>query len=456
MLKCDVAVIGGGMAGAMAALGAGRGGKKVILFTKGAGATTLSSGAIDVCGSPISAPGVPLSRFLSVRENLFETIARMPHHPYSVLALNNPDDPAGGMMAMIEETMGFLREKLRVAGMGLLGDASRQKPAPTMLGTWKLTSFVQATQQLGAPEGKTAVAGIIGLSAPDAGSLASSLQATLAATGLGGGDRIEHFEVELGGRKTWTMEEACLELARPGGLKAFLGLLEEAAGNRYRTILIPPVLPPVSTDVIAVDLKAAHSAVADQMKELRLPGGTIIKEMLATPPSTPGRRLKDALDTALESAGVEVFRASASGFERNRKALASCSVEVNGATRHIQADAWVLASGKFIAGGLKKDRAFSEANLNLPLFCDGRQVDEIFTQRLLRRNVLADHPVFGVGLMTDRRLRPIDQDGKVILENLFAAGSVLGGYNYHTGGCGLGLCCLTGYRAGREACVEIL
>jgi glycerol-3-phosphate dehydrogenase subunit B len=73
----------------------------------------------------------------------------------------------------------------------------------------------------------------------------------------------------------------------------------------------------------------------------------------------------------------------------------------------------------------------------------------------LRREVLADHPAFGVGLMTDRRLRPMDQDGKVVLENLFAAGSVLGGYNYHTGGCGLGVCALTGYRAGREANGEI-
>lgn len=433
MLSCNVAVIGGGLAGSVAALSARRRGAKVILITKGPGASALSSGAIDICGSPTASPGLPWSRFLSVRDNIYETIARAPHHPYSVLALNNPDDPSGGLTAMIEEATGFLRDELSKSGISLQGDSNRQRPAPTMLGTWKLTSFVQSCQQLGIPEGDIAVAGIRGLSAPDSDSLAASLQMTLAATGLGSGEPIEHFEVELEGRETWTMEEAAEHLSVPKNLDAWFEKISRAAAEKYRTILIPPLLP--------------ASALSG---ELRLKEGAAVKEILAAPPSTPGRRLQDALAAALEAAGVEFAHSEAREFERNGNALVSCSVDMNGAQRRLQSDKWVLATGKFITGGIKKDRAFHETALNLPVFCGDRKVEEVFTQKMLRKQILADHPAFSVGLMTDGRLRPVDQDGKAILKNLFAAGSVLGGYNYHTGSCGLGVCALTGHRAGRE------
>src|SRR4029077_16711619 len=44
---------------------------------------------------------------------------------------------------------------------------------------------------------------------------------------------------------------------------------------------------------------------------------------------------------------------------------------------------------------------------------------------------------FRSGLATDERLRPLDDTGLAPFENLFAAGSVLGGYNY-AGPCGFG------------------
>ena len=46
-LTADVVVVGGGMAGACAALAAREQGAKVLLVSRASGATTLSSGAID-------------------------------------------------------------------------------------------------------------------------------------------------------------------------------------------------------------------------------------------------------------------------------------------------------------------------------------------------------------------------------------------------------------------------
>jgi len=53
-------------------------------------------------------------------------------------------------------------------------------------------------------------------------------------------------------------------------------------------------------------------------------------------------------------------------------------------------------------------------------------------------------------LMTDKRLHPMNDDGTAPYSNLFAAGAVLGGYDY-SGPCGFGVPILTGWLAGRFA-----
>jgi glycerol-3-phosphate dehydrogenase subunit B len=54
------------------------------------------------------------------------------------------------------------------------------------------------------------------------------------------------------------------------------------------------------------------------------------------------------------------------------------------------------------------------------------------------------------GLMTDRRLNPLDEEGRPQYGNLYAAGAVLGGYDYG-GSCGFGVPILTGWLAGKFA-----
>ena len=46
----DVLVIGGGMAGLVAGISAAESGASVLVVRKGEGATTMSSGAIDIAG----------------------------------------------------------------------------------------------------------------------------------------------------------------------------------------------------------------------------------------------------------------------------------------------------------------------------------------------------------------------------------------------------------------------
>ena len=100
---------------------------------------------------------------------------------------------------------------------------------------------------------------------------------------------------------------------------------------------------------------------------------------------------------------------------------------------------------------ITKNDAFRENLLDLPLFCGDEPVGKIWTKKMLGASVLDRHDAFAVGLITDDSLKPVDADGQVIYSNLFAAGSILGGYNYHSDGCGMGVCILTGRLAGKEA-----
>ncbi len=175
-------------------------------------------------------------------------------------------------------------------------------------------------------------------------------------------------------------------------------------------------------------------------------------ELLAAAPSPHGWRLQQALDRALAGARVEVLRGAASGFDSYAGALTA--VRVDG--RAIRADAFVLATGRFIGGGLEAGRApgapagsrsVREPLLDLEVFFEGRPAAE---QGVALRHLeyLSPEPAFRAGLLTDSRLRPLDRERRPAFDNLRAAGAILGGRDY-ADGFGFGVPLLTGRLAGR-------
>jgi anaerobic glycerol-3-phosphate dehydrogenase len=83
------------------------------------------------------------------------------------------------------------------------------------------------------------------------------------------------------------------------------------------------------------------------------------------------------------------------------------------------------------------------------VFHDGSPVARLGT-RLQHIQYLDPAAELRAGLATDRWLHPLDGDGQGIYDNLYAAGAVLGGYDY-SGPCGFGVPILTGWLAGRFA-----
>jgi glycerol-3-phosphate dehydrogenase subunit B len=161
-------------------------------------------------------------------------------------------------------------------------------------------------------------------------------------------------------------------------------------------------------------------------------------ELLASPPSPHGWRLHQAI-------GLEAVKAEIQSFDSNAGVITSARA----GDRTYRADAFVLATGHHIGGGLSGGRLPSEPLLKLGVFHGGQNVVSMGT-RLQHLQYLDPAEELRSGIATDRQLRPLDGDGRVAYDNLYAAGAVLGGYDY-SGSCGFGVPILTGWLAGRFA-----
>jgi glycerol-3-phosphate dehydrogenase subunit B len=161
-------------------------------------------------------------------------------------------------------------------------------------------------------------------------------------------------------------------------------------------------------------------------------------ELLASPPSPHGWRLQQAI--ALGTTKGEV-----ASFEVARKSVTSARV----GDRTFRADAFILATGMHIGGGLVGGHLTREPLLKLGVYHDGEAVTRMGT-RLQHLQYLDPAEELRIGVSTDSRLHPFDDDGRVPYDNLYAAGAVLGGYDY-SGPCGFGVPILTGWLAGRFA-----
>ena len=161
-------------------------------------------------------------------------------------------------------------------------------------------------------------------------------------------------------------------------------------------------------------------------------------ELLASPPSPHGWRLQQAI-------GLGAIRAEITSFETERgRVTAARSSE-----RVFHGDAFVLASGRHIGGGLRAARSTVEPLLGLGVFYEGKPAGTLGS-RLQHLKYLDAAAEMRIGLMTDRKLNPLDEEGRPRFDNLYAAGAVLGGYDY-AGTCGFGVPILTGWLAGKFA-----
>jgi anaerobic glycerol-3-phosphate dehydrogenase len=303
------------------------------------------------------------------------------------------------------------------------------------------------------------------------------LDAVRIATELDTAVQTLHLALEKGGLKFeggWRTRGLYADvhgLARPGNLVPATvagGELHALAGRRVAVVGVPQVgdydaastaqalkelhgIEAFAEDVSIADLPSSASLTdlygrrAPTLAKARAasvaypPGFTGLPpdsfELLAAPPSPHGWRLQQTI-------GLGAVRAEVRSFESEGGRITAARAVY----RAFRADAFVLATGHHIGGGIRGGRKAVEPLLGLGIFLDGNPASA-GGARLRHLEYLDPAAEMQSGLMTDNRLHPLDDEGRVPYSNLFATGAVLGGYDYG-GACGFGVPILTGWLAG--------
>lgn len=405
-------MIGAGMAGAMAAHAARDRGARVVVVRRGWGATAVSSGAVDV-----AAGRAPL-------DEAIRALGRgRPWHPYGVL---------GARLESVREGLEFASSKLQ----GLLSrPAEANFPILTQGGRVKHAAVAQASQVLGRLDGRWRKIGIVHFG------FADRLDAEEMAKGIGEWALREGRKVEVtvvacpffqGARDAQKTAVALAgEIDTEGSVEKVAALLSERVPAGTDLILLPPC--------IGAKVEGLALAIGARL-------GIPCAEALGRLPSVPGLRLQEALDRSLRTAGVEIVDGEVA-WNGEGEGLGFFRV----GERTLQPASAVLATGRFLGGGVVSTGGFREALFGLPVYSGPNRLRRQYEGRLLAEEEGLAQPLFSAGVRVDSALRPLGEAGTPFCGTLFAAGSVIGGYDPAAGEGGLGIAAWTGFLAGASA-----
>lgn len=168
-------------------------------------------------------------------------------------------------------------------------------------------------------------------------------------------------------------------------------------------------------------------------------------ETASVPPSITGLRLRTMMIRYLKRNGVRFVEQAvvAKSIVENDKCRAVITVGID-RERTYYAKAFILANGGFYGGGLIAEPGHViEPIFNLPV---AAPVDhELWANRFLFSNEA--QPFAKLGLDVDQNMRPLDANGKVVVNNVFVAGKNLRGYDYSFEKSGNGVAIASGYQA---------
>ena len=180
--------------------------------------------------------------------------------------------------------------------------------------------------------------------------------------------------------------------------------------------------------------------------------GVPVAEALGVAPSVPGWRLDQALMKAVAAAGVHVMAGRVGASEQRDGLLRSATVIGAATTTTIAAAAWVLATGKYIGGGITAIEEFEEPTLGCDVALErfARTIDDPGASLVLTDPVRTEpQPALTAGVRVNTSGQPLNPSGDVYLTNVFVAGAVRAGVE--AGRLGLGSASHDGHVAGARA-----
>ncbi len=409
MRACDVVVIGGGLAGLVAAAAAAQRGKQVAILTKGVGAIAVGSGSIDVLGY-----GVGGQALGSPAAGMGELPAS---HPYAKVG-----------QEAVARALRFFLDLCQAGGLPYSGSIDQTRWIPTAAGTLKPSCLLPRTMDPAALQGAKAavVVGFRGL---------KDYYPELMMRGL---TRIpsypKAFETVAVDPGMTGRDVNALDVARwldqESGRKSFLEQVRAKIAPAS-VVLVPPVLGSLPNDRV---LEALEKAT-----------GSRFIEVSGLPPAVTGLRLYDLLAAEVKKQGVRIVEQATVTRAVVENGVCK-AVVTHGADRErtYPAKSFIVATGGLYSGGIEVGVGVArEPVFDLPVRVPAK-VEDWSNGSLLGH---ATHPFAQFGVDVDARLRPADASGKAVLENVYVVGRSLSGYDDSFEKSGNGVAVVTGHFA---------
>ncbi|HVO87593.1 MAG TPA: glycerol-3-phosphate dehydrogenase subunit GlpB [Casimicrobiaceae bacterium] len=417
--RCDVAVVGAGMAGMAASLFAAERGLSCIELGNSS-SLAFGSGLLDLLGvHPVGD----------------RRMWRSPFEALAALGHDEPDHPLARVdPASIRTALATFVAALACARLPYseLGDANRN--VATAIGTIKTTFGVPRSMTPGVTAlhetRPCLVVGFRGLREFSAHQFVQALSAYWPG--------LREACVAFPGLET-APELHALHLARA---------LDERDACERTIRIIRPLLR--GAEAVGVPAILGISRAAETHAEFERELGVPVFEIPMMPISVPGMRLRMALETAVTTRGVQ---------RHHRAIVRSIAFGADGATldfadgggaqsERVAVKAVILATGRFAGGGLVAGRdRVREPILDLA-------VEQPGSRDAWQRDDFLDpsgHPINRAGVRTDLAWRPLGAGGDVASPRLFAAGSLLARQDWMRAKCGAGLAIATAWAATRAA-----
>ena len=401
----DLIVIGMGLSGLMAAKTAAEMGKKILLIGKGMGSLSLFSNTIDVLGN--------LPETMNISNGLSQWVKDHPEHPYSKVGSEGIEEGLSSFISLFPPPYSF----------EAVGDGNTL--IPTGAGTLRPTYLIPVTMVAGTAlkEGDALIVGFEGFKDFYARYVADQLNCRGITLSL----------PEVSQRETTATALARL-LEKQSFRRTVGGEIKKQLHGQTKVGL--PALLGMNGPI----------QVKEDLEEIM---GVKVFEIPILPPSIPGMRIFNRFKEWLIRRGVTFLL----GYSVSRATLKGKRCEGIEVLRppistSYSSDHYILATGRFIGGGLTAgEEKISESVFDLPVF-QPREREEWF-QKSFFSNL--SHPVHQSGILTDSCLRPVDEKGNPILENVRIAGSLLAHHHCIDEKSREGIEISTGYMAAKHA-----
>lgn len=401
----DLIIIGMGLSGLMAAKAAVDLGKRVLIVGKGIGSLSLFSNSIDLLGES--------QKGGRMEENLSLWIRNHPDHPYSMVGLNGIEDSLSSFLSLFPPPYSFK----------VLDE--RNSFIPTAVGTLRPTYLIPETmiEGVSSHSRKTLIVGIEGYK-----------------------DFYSHYVADQ--MKCRGITITPLDFPHRGwAANALARLMEKKSFRQEMGRKIKEHLHGESRVGFPALLGIHHPRQVKEDLEQMI--GSKIFEIPTLPPSIPGMRIFYRFKEWLIHKGATLLLGSS---VRNAIIEGKRCVAINVSNPPLMttysADRYLLATGRFLGGGLWADKEkISEPIFNLPV------KQPLSREEWFRKNFFdgLSHPIHQTGIMVNSSFQPINERGDLILENVWVAGTILAHHSWMDEKSREGIEIATGYMAARHA-----